>query len=380
MGWIKKIERSSKNGLMRLLTRMLKAPRLDERYFRERNFDRILVIRQHNQMGDMLLAVPAFRALRAKFPDAIIGVVSSTLNRGVLQNNPYINGLFLYDKKNALSLISLVRRLRGEKFDLVIVLHTVSFSFTSIVLAVLSGASLRIGSTSEKVGDSLNGSFLSLTLPLPDGRELAEMSESEHNLYPLRAIGVDTSDLSPLIVPSPENDRWAESFDSHHWNPDCVRLAVHPGAGKAENIWPPQNHAEVVNALARRQAVSVIVVQGPRDEQSVQEFLDRCQSPVTLAAGRGIGEVAALLRRADLVICNDTGVMHVAAAAGATTLAVFGPTDPHRWAPRTNNLHIVRAPGGILGALPPEDVAARAEEILGKRDSRTESRDSSIAD
>jgi heptosyltransferase-2 len=380
MGWIKKIERSSKNGLMWLLTGILKAPRLNGRYFRERKFDKILVIRQHNQMGDMLLAVPALRALRSKFPDATIGVVSSTLNRGVLKNNPYIDRVFLYDKKNALSLIPLVRRLRNEKFDLVIVLHTVSFSFTSVVLAVLSGAALRIGSTSEKVGDSLTGSFLSLTLPLPDGRELAEMNESEHNLYPLRAIGVDTSDLSPLIVPTEENERWAESFDSLHWRPGCVRLAVHPGAGKAENIWPPQSHAEVVNTIARRRPVSAIVVQGPRDQHSVRDFLDRCEPAAAVAAGRGIGDVAALLRRADLVICNDTGVMHVAAAAGATTLAVFGPTDPHRWAPRTDKLHIVRAPGGILAELSPKDVAGRAEEILNKSDSGAESSCPSTAD
>jgi ADP-heptose:LPS heptosyltransferase len=98
----------------------------------------------------------------------------------------------------------------------------------------------------------------------------------------------------------------------------------------------------------------------------VREFLDRCELPVSIARGRGIGDVAALLKRADLVVCNDTGVMHVAAAAGATTLAVFGPTDPQRWAPRTDCLHIIRAPGGKLGDLLPGDVADRAAEILGR--------------
>jgi ADP-heptose:LPS heptosyltransferase len=80
--------------------------------------------------------------------------------------------------------------------------------------------------------------------------------------------------------------------------------------------------------------------------------------------GRGIGDVAALLTRADLVLCNDTGVMHVAVAAGARTLAVFGPTDPARWAPRRDCLDIVRSPLGRLGDLDPERVAARASELL----------------
>jgi ADP-heptose:LPS heptosyltransferase len=140
---------------------------------------------------------------------------------------------------------------------------------------------------------------------------------------------------------------------------------VHPGAGKTENIWPPERHAEVVNELARSTPVSLIVVEGPRDAQSVSAFRGACEVDATVVRGRSIGEVAALLRRADLVICNDTGVMHVAAGVGATTLAVFGPTDPHRWAPRAAGLHVVRADGGRLSDLSSKRVARRAAEILG---------------
>jgi len=326
---------------------------------------KVLVIRQHNQMGDMILAIPAFRAIRESIPGVEIGVISSSLNRDVLVNNPYIDRLYLYDKRNVLSFAPLLRAIRRERYDMVIVLHTVSFSFTSVALAVLSGARIRIGSTSRAVGDSLTGSYLNLTLPLPSDEELDAMTETEHNLYPLRAIGVDTDDLSPLIVPKSENESWAQRFDTDNWEKAFVRLAVHPGAGKAENIWPPENHAAVVNQLNRRTAVSLVVVEGPRDTESVAAFLGACEVGATVLRQRGIGDVAALLKRADLVICNDTGVMHVAAAVGATTLAVFGPTDPERWAPRARDLRIIRAPGGRLTDLSPERVAQRAAEILG---------------
>jgi ADP-heptose:LPS heptosyltransferase len=369
MGLIKNIERSSKRRLMWLLARFLRARPKDPEYFRNGRFDKLLVIRQHNQMGDMILAIPAFRALRGAYPQSRIGIVSSTLNRGVLLNNPFIDRLFEYDKRNVFSLLRLIRDVRRERYDLVIVLHTVSFSFTSVALAVLSRARLRIGSTSPELGDSLTGSYLNLTLPLPDDQELAAMSETEHNLYPLKAIGVDTDDLSPVIVPSAESESWAEDFDKEHWTPGAVRLMVHPGAGKSENIWPPERHAGVVNDLARRAPVGLIVAEGPRDAESVATFLDACDIDAAVVRGRSIGDVAALLRRADLVICNDTGVMHVAAAVGATTLAVFGPTDPHRWAPRARGLHVVRDAGGRLTNLTPERVAHRAAEILGLRDS-----------
>jgi ADP-heptose:LPS heptosyltransferase len=77
--------------------------------------------------------------------------------------------------------------------------------------------------------------------------------------------------------------------------------------------------------------------------------------------GRSIGDVAAVMRHCDLVLCNDTGVMHVASAAGARTLAIFGPTDPSRWAPRCPNLHILRAKNGKLVDLTAAEVV---EEVL----------------
>ncbi|MCK5405874.1 MAG: hypothetical protein KAJ37_00410, partial [Candidatus Krumholzibacteria bacterium] len=98
MGLVKKLERASKRRLMWFIARFLHAPPIDADDFRKHKFGKILVIRQHNQMGDMLLAIPAFRAIQQAYPEAEIGVISSTLNRGVLVNNPYIDRLYLYNK------------------------------------------------------------------------------------------------------------------------------------------------------------------------------------------------------------------------------------------------------------------------------------------
>ena len=83
-----------------------------------------------------------------------------------------------------------------------------------------------------------------------------------------------------------------------------------------------------------------------------------------MVRGRSISDIAALVRRADLVICNDTGVMHVAVAAGARVLAIFGPTDPRRWAPVSEALVVVRAPGGNLAGLSAETVVETALALL----------------
>ena len=365
MGRLKSFERSGKRVLLRGIGAFLHARPIGADEFRAMLFQRILVIRQHNQMGDMMLAVPALRAIRESYPDASIGVVSSTLNRGVLVNSPYVDRVFTYDKTRAWSHVEMVASVRAQHYDLAIVLHTVSFSFTSLLLAVLSGARVRIGSTSQAIGDALTGSYLNLTLPLPDAATLAGLNEAEHNLFPLRAVGITTDDIAPLLVPGAESERWADGLAAQCWRAGTLRLAVHPGAGKTSNIWPPERFAAVVDDLNGRRDVSLAIVEGPRDAQAVLDFQRACSVAGTVVRGRSITDVAALLQRADLVLCNDTGVMHVAAAARARVLSVFGPTDPFRWAPRCDNLRVVRAPDGILRALTPAAVSQAAMEWLG---------------
>jgi heptosyltransferase-2 len=312
----------------------------------------------------MMLATPALRALRETYPHATIGIVTSTLNRGVLANSPFVDHVFTYDKRTPGSHLAMLAALRRERFDLAIVLHTVSFSFTTLMLGVLSGARVRIGSTSAGIGAALTGSYLNITLPLPTPAELATMNEAEHNLFPLRYVGITTNDISPLIVPGDASERWASGYEKECWREGAVKLAVHPGAGKTENIWEPENFASVVDQLARDCTLSLVIVQGPADQETVNAFKSSCHVSGTVVKGRSITDVAALLKRADLVLCNDTGVMHVACAAGARVLAIFGLTDPARWAPRSPGLRVVRAPGGRLSALEPEAVVRAVEDYL----------------
>jgi len=324
----------------------------------------VLVVRQHNQMGDMMLAIPALRAIRQRWPVARIGVVTAPIHRDVLQNNPYVDCLYRYDKRAAFGFWRTVRQMRGESWDLSIALHTVSFSLTTLMLSVLSGARVRVGSATAAIGEGLTGSFLNLTLPLPSARELAGMNEAEHNLFPLRAIGVDTTDLSPVIVPGSDGEAWAREKATQCWRSGSWRLVVHPGAGKAENMWPASRFAAVVSAIAATAPARVVVMQGPSDHDAVEAFRRASDRPICVVSG-SIGQAAAFLRTADLVLCNDTGIMHVAAAVGARTLAVFGKTDPDRWAPRCANLHALRSPSGTLEGVTVEAVVRRALQLLG---------------
>lgn len=364
MGFIKTLEGRGKRFLIWLTTRLVRTKPLTAVEVLASKPERILVIRQHNQMGDMLLATPAFRAIKQTFPEAELGVVTAPINRGVLLNNPDIDEVFTYVNRNPLSAAQLIFDLRSRHFDLVIVLHTVSFSFTSALMGLLSGSQIRVGSTSGPFSNPLSRSFYHLELPLPSETELEAMNETEHNLYPLGALGIATGDLRPLVVPSSSDNDWAEGYLSGHLSPGRPSIAVHPGAGKTENVWAPRNFAEVVNRLARVAPIDLIVLEGPRDSEHVALFRQETDVEFAHLRGRGIGEVAAVLQRVDLVLCNDTGVMHVSCAAGANTLAVFGPTDPSRWAPKCSNLTVIRGEDGDLGEVSVADVFNTAARLL----------------
>jgi heptosyltransferase-2 len=364
MGVIKTIEVRGKQAVIKLVTSIVRTKPMTRDEILASPPKRILVIRQHHQMGDMLLATPAFRAIKETFPGVELGVLTSRINRDVLLNHPYVDNVHTYSNRNPLGLVALIGAMRRCRYDMVIVLHTVSFSFTSAWLALASGARLRVGSTSAPFGNSLSRSFYNLELPLPTEEELRGMNEAEHNLYPLRALGVDTDNLAPVITPSHSEATWAREFVERHRKPGTLAIIVHPGAGKAENIWPPAKFAEVANRLAHHTAITLFTVEGPRDAEPVAAFERLSETPPVHIRQRSIGEVAAALRSADLVVCNDTGVMHVASAAGATTLAVFGPTDPVRWAPRCPNLNIVRSRDGNLESVTPGEVYEKAVDVL----------------
>jgi heptosyltransferase-2 len=364
MGVIKTIETKGKRFLVRVFTWIVRTPSVTRDELLATPPRRILVIRQHNQMGDMLLAVPALRAIKESIPGVEVTILTGQINRDVMLNNPYVDRVLTYNPRNPLSWSAMVRGMRQPRNDMVIVLHTVSFSFTSAMLGLMSGSRWRVGSTSAPFGNRMSDAFYHFELPLPSERALDAMNEAEHNLYPLGAMGIRTDNIAPLLVPTQEEREWADEFVTRNAEPATVRLAVHPGAGKVENIWPPERFAEVVNLLADRIPLSLIVIEGPRDAEPVARFCRLASPQYTVLRGRAIGDVAAVVQTCDLVLCNDTGVMHVASAAGARTLAVFGPTDPLRWAPRCQNLHIVRGENGNLAEVTSREVLERALSIL----------------
>jgi len=367
---LKKTEKRGKKALARLVALFLGSGPMEPGSITGLEPRRILVIRQHNQMGDMLLAVPAFRGLRNRFPKARITLLAASINTDVMMNNPYVDEVLTYAKehnrRNPFRLIRFLRDIRKRRFDLVIVLNTVSFSVTSMLLAAASGARVRAGSSSRKFGHDLSSRFYHLELPLPDDDELSRMHESEHNLYPLRAMGVEADGLESLLVPTDEEEREADRIVAASFAEDQPFVVVHPGAGKRQNIWPPERFAELALRLRWERGVGLAAVKGPVDGEVFNEFLKRCGGVTLLLSSPGVGLLGAVMKRSRLTLCNDTGIMHIAGAVGANCCALFGPTDPSRWKPVNENVVAVRSTDGDIASVSVDDVLAAALGLLDR--------------
>lgn len=364
----RRIERWSKRILARLLAPLLGARGAAPETLDPERIERLLVIRQHNQMGDMLLAVPALRGIRKRFPAARITLISAPINVAVVRNNPYIDEVLTWSKernrRDPLAPPRFVAGLRRRRFDLVIVLNTVSFSVTSMLLAAVSGARLRAGSTDRPFGSDLAARYYHIVLPLPDEARLERMHESEHNLFPLAAIGVAESDLSSLLVPLAWEERCCREFIAAALPGPGRYVVIHPGAGKAANIWPAERFAALCAELGRRHALATLAVRGPVDGPCFDRFLELCDPPPQIVSRPSVGFLGALMRSAAVCVCNDTGVAHIAGAVGARCVEIFGPTEPRRWKPAAESVIAVRAADAKIESVTVNEVLERAEALL----------------
>jgi ADP-heptose:LPS heptosyltransferase len=365
---MKKIERASKIGLARFISVFLGKRKITAEEFAQLSIERLLVIRQHNQMGDMLAAVPAFRGLRARFPKARITLVAAPVNADVMLRNPFVDEVIVYGKKRNLrspfGLVRFVLDLRRRRFDAAIVLNTFSFSVTSMLLSVASGARVRVGSTSLPFGHDLSSRFYHLDLPLPPREAVARLHESLYNIYPLEAIGVRETDLRSMLVPLADEECSCERFIAASFGEGGRFVVVHPGAGKRLNRWPAGRFAEAAAAVHERTGCGIVAVGGPMDAEALDAFLEASRVRPMVLSCPSVGFMGALMKRSVLTLCNDTGIMHIAGAVGSPCVAVFGPTDPARWKPVNESVVAVRAGDGDVESVSVETVIGAAMRLL----------------
>lgn len=275
---------------------------------------RVLVILP-NWFGETLFATPFLRALRRRHQGAFIAALGRPACREILLHNPLVNDLVNLDERPA-GLARLVQTLRRHRFDTAFILRR---SLTRTILAALGGAARRIGFDNAKSGWTLTQRV----------RPAAGAVHKAASYLPLLGEPASTLGLAFDYTVSDEERRAARALLADYGLTDGGPLAVlHPGANWDHKRWPAERFAQLGNRLAEAGA-RIVVTGSPDDISLAAAVAGGMQRPAAVLAGRTtLRQLAACLEQAALVVSNDTGVLHVAAALRRPLVGLYGPTSP----------------------------------------------------
>lgn len=308
---------------------------------------RLHLYRPQNQLGDLLLNVPAIRAIRERFSRSHITLVVGEQNAPAVLGQSWVDEIRVVRTRGFAGLLRESLRL-GPRPDLALYFTTVSYSKSGAYLVRASRARGRVGFDPSYLRERDRAS-LTRALPYPEGK----LHQSEVSLALARALGADRTPPPPHYVP---DARLMSSV------PSGV-VYLHPGAGKVKNRWPAARFAEVARELLAR-GLDVHWIEGPQDGGCVAEASRGLGRSLPVVSGEPIPKLAARFARAALYVGNDTGPLHLAGAVGCPTVGVYGWSDPEEWAPVGSQVRSVRAPDGALESVSVEQVLETALPLL----------------
>jgi lipopolysaccharide heptosyltransferase I len=339
-----------------------------------------ILILKPSSLGDVIHALPVLRLLKLHRPQADIFWWIDAGLASLLEGDPDLTGLFLFERKRWNSprrwpeAWRTIRALRAERFDWVIDLQ--SLLRTGLVAWLANGA-FTVGLDDTREGAP---AFYDVAVPRPS--------------YGTHAVDWYKQVLEVLDVPAERPFTWlpprpaAAAQVEALWQPARVRdtrwIALQPGARWKNKRWPAEHFAETVRLLTARHAELCFAVFGGPEDQALGATLTeaaprRC---LDLTGRTSLAQTIEWLRRCELMVTNDTGPMHIAAALGKRVIALFGPTDPRRTGPYGQQAGVLQLhlpcvpclkdscrwirPHECLQALPANEVVTRVEACLAK--------------
>ena len=297
-------------------------------------FKKILLIR-FARLGDVILLVPSIRAFRNRYPNATIDVLVDRRYANILEMCSAVDRVIPVDrlamrdggKLSAIGdMFRLAQELRTASYDLVLDFH--SFRETHL-LTWYTGAPWRLGLK------RVHSSYWPFCFNLGPVLEDDALHVSAVFLSMLGFLGITPVSNGHLLDLSSELRQEADSFlHRHHIEPGTLRIGFNLGAGSQSRTWPPEKFAELAERITQRHKAVVIAFSGPNEELLSSEFRRRVRSTrVIPAPNLALPQLAALFSRCDVLVSNDTGPMHLGAAAGVPTLGLFSVARPNHYHP-----------------------------------------------
>lgn len=288
-----------------------------------------------SNIGDAVMTTPALERLHQLHPDAVIDIVADRRSSEIFSHCPYRGAIIHKEKKAGLrGLWDLVRTLRRQRYDLVVDLRTDG-------LAWLLRARHRLTKARRQPrGPHAVEDLISIIDAVDPGR-----------IIPPATVWLDDAERERAR-------RWLATLPEGSW------LALGPGANWPPKIWPLEHFEALIRSVADRFS-GLVLLGGPDDRGRCARLAADAPLPVANLAGEtSLLEAAAVLEGCTAFVGNDSGLGHLAAAAGTPTLTLFGPGRPERYHPWGENTRWLRADETRIDRLEAETVAKALREML----------------
>ncbi|MFN2453757.1 MAG: lipopolysaccharide heptosyltransferase II [Pyrinomonadaceae bacterium] len=342
-----------------------------------------VVVRGTNWVGDAVMTIPALRELRRVLPRAHITLVTRSWADGIFGDADFVDDLLICDR-GAHSFGALWRQTRewGKRsFNLAVLFQN---AFEAALIPTLARVPARFGYATDN-----RRLLLTHSLELPAWRDARHevfyymniVRELEEQLYGASGI-LESAPVFALGVSEARKHEASEILRARGAHADRSFVALCPGSTNSRaKRWPVNYYATLADHLMERAGIDVVLVGAPDEASVSQDVAARMhRQPVILTGHTSLAQLVAVLSLADLLVTNDTGPAHIAAALERPTLVIFGPTDPTTTRPYSEAAEIVRRPPACapcmlrdcpidhrcMTVITPEEVFKRAAALLHK--------------
>ncbi|MFZ4589477.1 MAG: glycosyltransferase family 9 protein [Ignavibacteria bacterium] len=331
----------------------------------------ILIIRpQSIQLGDTICSLPMFKAIKKRYPDSFITFVGCPTNYNVnlKKLNPFLDEVIIFKKDNLKVQYDFYKELRKKKYDVVIVPSTIRISSTSYFIALMAKGKLKVG---IKRIDAENNP---LGFALDVKEEVTWKKDRTNQVYrfldTIKGIGCEMTqeEIKEMRISlSDEEIEFGNIYTAENF-PDKSKqiFGFHPGGGKKANLWDVNNYFDLIKKVYEKYNPYILITSGFFDDEITDKLEAMLKgSGITFTMNRNLDayRLASVLKHINLYVSNDTGVMHLAAYAGTSTLSVFRNGDSAEWIPLFNNSKFVDSNSDNIDDIKTEDVFKKIEEF-----------------
>ena len=348
---------------------------------------RRVAVRGTNWVGDAVMTVPALRELRRLFPIAHITLATRPWAGELFAGVDFLDDLLVYDRRGLGSVIAQIREWRSRRFDLAVLFQN---AFEAALIPALARVPVRVGYATE-----CRSPLLTNPLALPEWRSskhesyyyLNIVSELERIFHGNKRAIEDYQPAGALQISAARKAAGLDFLRAQNLNIRRKMVALCPGSiNSRAKRWPAARFAALGDLLIESQT-QVMLIGSPEElDVSLEVASLMRQRPLLLTGKTTLTQAVEILTAVDLLVTNDTGPAHIAAALDRPTLVIFGPTNPLTTHPFSPLAEIVRHPPDCapcmlrdcpidhrcMTAISPEEVFARAQGML-RNSSRTSS-------